>query len=149
MIILALLIFLQSKIPGFEAFYHSFLATIICLLKRPDIVHIHNIGPGFFIPILKLVGLKVILTYHSPNYEHVKWSAFTRFFLKFSEFFSAKYADKVIFVSMYQKEKLGNKKNFIHINNGVNCPSPVKSDDYIQDLGLTQEKIYSCRRPFC
>jgi glycosyltransferase involved in cell wall biosynthesis len=130
----------STRIPGVEAFYHSFLATIICLFKRPDIVHVHNIGPGFFIPLLKLVGLKVILTYHSPNYEHVKWSEFTRYFLKYSEYMSVKYSDKVIFVSQYQKEKLGNKENFIHINNGVKIIPPVNSDDYIKELGLQKKK---------
>jgi glycosyltransferase involved in cell wall biosynthesis len=130
----------STRIPGFEAFYHSFLAAIVCLFKRPDIVHVHNIGPGFFIPLLKLAGLKIILTYHSPNYEHVKWSEFTRHFLKYSEFLSVKFSDKVIFVSSYQKEKLGNKENFININNGVRLIPPVNSDDYIKELGLQKKK---------
>lgn len=130
----------STRIPGFEAFYHSFLATIICLFKRPDIVHVHNIGPGFFIPFLKLVGLKVILTYHSPNYEHAKWSEFTRRILKHSESMSLKFSDKVIFVSQYQKKKLGDKENFVHINNGVKIIPPVKSDGYIKELGLQKKK---------
>jgi glycosyltransferase involved in cell wall biosynthesis len=130
----------STRIPGFEAFYHSFLATIICLFKRPDIVHVHNIGPGFFIPLLKLAGLKIILTYHSPNYEHVKWSEFTRHFLKYSEYLSVKFSDKVIFVSLYQMEKLGNKENFVHINNGVRLIPRINNDDYIKELGLQKKK---------
>jgi glycosyltransferase involved in cell wall biosynthesis len=130
----------STRISGFEAFYHSFLCTIICLLRRPDIVHIHNIGPGFFVPFLKIAGLKVIMTYHSPNYEHVKWSIFTRYFLKFAELISLKFSDKVIFVSLYQKEKLGNKEKFIHINNGVRVLPIIYNDGYIKNLGLQKEK---------
>ena len=130
----------STRIPGFETFYHSFLSAVVCILKRPDIVHIHNIGPGFFVPLLKIFGLKVVMTYHSPNYEHIKWSSYTRHFLKFSEFLSTKYADVIIFVSSYQKEKLGNKSNFIHINNGVKLPSLTDKDDYIKDLGLINRK---------
>ena len=44
----------STKIKGFEAFFHSFISTLVCILKRPDIVHIHNIGPGIFTPILRL-----------------------------------------------------------------------------------------------
>lgn len=131
----------STRIPGFEAFFHSFLCTIICLFKRPDIVHIHNIGPGFFVPFLKIAGLKVIMTYHSPNYEHIKWSVYTRYFLKFAELLSIKFSDKVIFVSLYQKEKLGNKENFIHINNGVRILPLISNDNYIKELGL-QKKNY-------
>lgn len=131
----------STRIPGFEALYHSFLCTIICILKRPDTVHIHNIGPGFFVPFLKIAGLKVVMTYHSPNYEHVKWSVFTRHFLKFSEFLSTKFSDKVIFVSLYQKDKLGNKENFIHINNGVKVFPLINGDDYIKNIGI-QKKNY-------
>jgi len=130
----------STRIVGFEAFYHSFLCSVICVVKRPDIVHIHNIGPGFFVPFLKLAGLKVVMTYHSPNYEHIKWSAITRHFLKMSEFISTRFSDKVIFVSPYQREKLGSMKDHVHITNGVNIYPAVTNDDYIRDLGLHKQK---------
>jgi glycosyltransferase involved in cell wall biosynthesis len=131
----------STKISGFETFFHSFLSTVVCIVKRPDIVHIHNIGPGFFVPFLKIAGLKVIMTYHSPNYEHVKWSRNTKYLLRFSEALSIRYSDKVIFVSSYQKDKLGNKPKFVHINNGVNIYPLRSNDDYIQSLGL-QKRNY-------
>jgi glycosyltransferase involved in cell wall biosynthesis len=131
----------SSKVPGLEALFHSFLCSMKCLFSRPDIVHIHNIGPGFFVPLLKMAGLKVIMTYHSPNYEHLKWSVFTRHFLKMSEFLSTRFSDKVIFVSLYQKNKLGNKENYVHINNGVKFNPLVSGDDYINLIGL-QKKEY-------
>jgi glycosyltransferase involved in cell wall biosynthesis len=126
----------STRIPGFEAFLHSFLCSVVCVIKRPDIVHIHNIGPGFFVPLLKFAGLKVIMTYHSPNYEHTKWSVSTRYFLKMSEYLSTKFSDKVIFVSLYQKNKLGDKKDFIHINNGVKIYPQNSNDNFIRGLGL-------------
>lgn len=130
----------STRIPGFEAFYHTFLSAIICIFRRPDIVHVHNIGPGFFIPLLKIAGLKVVMTYHSPNYEHVKWSGITANFLKFSEFLSIRFSDKVIFVSAYQKDKLGNKDKFVHINNGVKSCAFTNNDNYIRDLGLIKKR---------
>ena len=64
----------STQIKGFETIIHSLLSTIYCLFIRPDIVHIHNMGPALFSPILKLCGIKVVLTYHSVNYEHNKWN---------------------------------------------------------------------------
>ena len=130
----------STRIPGLEAFLHSFLCTIVCLFKRPDIIHIHNIGPGIFLPLLKLAGLKVVLTYHSPNYEHNKWSLIAKYFLKFGEILSTKFADTVIFVSMFQMKKLGNKSNFVHINNGVKILPTLDNYDYIKNLGLERRK---------
>ena len=92
----------STRIKGFEPFFHSFLCTIYCIIKRPDIVHIHNIGPGMFIPLLKLAGLKVVLTYHSANYEHKKWNYISRKILKFSEWIAVNGSTAVIFVNKKQ-----------------------------------------------
>ncbi|NDW12965.1 glycosyltransferase [Bacteroides sp. 214] len=95
----------STKIKGFEAFFHSFLCTLICVFKRPDVIHIHNIGPAFFSPLLRLFGLKVVLTYHSPNYEHAKWGRFSKMLLKIAEYISLRASNHIIFVNKYQLEK--------------------------------------------
>lgn len=76
----------STRIKGFEAIFHSLVCALICIWKRPNIVHIHNIGPGFFIPLLRLFGLKIVLTYHSANYEHKKWGYLSKKILELSEF---------------------------------------------------------------
>ena len=111
----------STRIKGFEPFFHSFLCTIYCIIKRPDIVHIHNIGPGMFIPLLKLAGLKVVLTYHSANYEHKKWNYISRKILKFSEWIAVNGSTAVIFVNKKQmclfNDKIQRKSTYIP--NGV------------------------------
>ena len=86
---------------------HTFLSVCDIIVKRPDVVHVHNIGPGMFIPMLKLFGRRVGITYHSPNYEHKKWGWIARNILKFSEWLSLNFADEVIFVNKFQMEKVG------------------------------------------
>ena len=71
----------------------------------PDLVHIHNIGPACFSPLLRLFGLPVVLTYHSPNYEHAKWGAFAKMLLKGSEWIAFRCASAVVFVNKFQMEK--------------------------------------------
>jgi glycosyltransferase involved in cell wall biosynthesis len=135
----------STRIPGFEAFVHSFLSAIRCLsMKRPDIVHIHNIGPGFFMPLLKLFGLKVVLTYHSPNYEHTKWSFPAKYFLRTCETISLWCADKIIFVSEHQMGKFPNfKQKTICIPNGIKNPKLLyqKKTSYLEKINI-QAKDY-------
>ncbi len=124
---------------NFEAIIHSVMASIICLYKRPDIVHIHNIGPSLVLPLLKLGRLKTVISYHSPNYEHSKWGWFAKQILKLGEGFVIWWADQVIFVSKTQAEII-NCKNKTYIPNGVTISKPAFSSDFITKIGAEPGK---------
>ena len=132
----------STKIKGFEAVYHSFLSTCRAVLSRPDIVHIHNIGPALFSPLLKLCGIKVVLTYHSPNYEHKKWGWGARTLLKCSEKIALRMSDAVIFVNKFQLEKYDERtrSKSYYIPNGIPRITPATQQNYIRELGLTPGK---------
>lgn len=99
----------STRIKGVEAVLHTLLCVLHIALHRPSVVHIHNIGPGMFAPLLKLMGLRVVMTYHSPNYEHDKWDSAAKRFLKWCEGVSLRWCDHVIFVSKFQMQKFGAK----------------------------------------
>lgn len=128
----------STRIKGFEAFFHSFLCTLYCLAKRPDVVHIHNIGPGLFIPLLKLAGLKTVLTYHSANYEHDKWGFLAKKLLKASEYLAIRGADAVIFVNRLQREKFPHPvlQKSVYLPNGIRKQTPATATDYLSATGL-------------
>lgn len=132
----------STKIKGIEALVHSFLCSLVCIIKRPDIVHIHNIGPGFFVPLLRLFNLKVVLTYHSANYEHKKWGWLAKHFLKLSEKTALIFSNKIIFVNNFQLKKyrksIQNKS--IYIPNGVSNFTRVDSIEYLTKLGVEPGK---------
>lgn len=126
------------KTKGLEALLHSFLCTLYCIFKRPEIIHVHNIGPGLFIPLLKMVGLKVVLTYHSPNYEHEKWSYWAKKGLKICEFIATKGANKIIFVNKIQLKKFSTsiQTKSIYIPNGIKEKIKINNSSFIETLGL-------------
>ena len=132
----------STRIDGFEPFFHSFLAALYCIFHRPDIVHVHNIGPGIFIPLLKLFRLKVVLTYHSPNYEHEKWNEFARFILKTGEKFALSGADAVIFVNKEQLNKYDKKiqNKSYYIPNGVEFIERTEQTGYLEKYNLLPQK---------
>lgn len=133
----------STRIKGFETFFHSFIAALrCCFVERPDVVHVHNIGPGLFIPLLKLFRLRVVLTYHSPNYEHDKWGKTAKNILKLGEKLSLKFADKIIFVNQFQRNKLGIAvaDKSVYLPNGVDLPSKSGQTDYLSSLSLVPQK---------
>lgn len=136
----------STRIKGLEPFIHSLLCTLYCLIKRPDIIHIHNIGPGMFTPLLKLFGLKVVLTYHSPNYEHKKWNYMARKILKFSELLATHFASAIIFVNKKQMMRFNRiiQIKSSYIPNGVHIKPALSDSEYIEQLGLKPQEYILC-----
>jgi glycosyltransferase involved in cell wall biosynthesis len=132
----------STRIRGWETACHSLLCTVYSLFRRPDIVHIHNIGPALFSPLLKLAGLKVLLTYHSPNYEHKKWNFVARNILKLSEKIALTASDAVIFVSEAQREKFSPRiqAKSCYIPNGIRPPELTGATDCLQARGIRKNR---------
>ena len=127
----------STRIKGFEAVWHTLLSVLHILFHRPDVVHIHNIGPGMFAPLLRLMGLPVVLTYHSPNYEHSKWSAPARWLLRQCERISLHFSNRVIFVNKYQMEKCGALDKSVFIPNGIDPVTRSEATSFLEQHGIT------------
>ena len=127
----------STRIKGFEAVFHTFLCCMHLLFNRVDVVHIHNIGPGMFTPLLRLFGFKVVITYHSPNYEHKKWGAVAKMILRISEALSFGFANKIIFVNKFQMAKAPEsiQKKAVYIPNGIDSATRSENADYLEKIG--------------
>jgi starch synthase len=139
---------LQKK--GIEPFFHTFFASLLCIIEKPDIAHFHNIGPAIFIPLVKLFGIKTVFTYHSINYQHQKWGICGKFFLKLGEFLGVRYADKIIVVSKTTRdflEKKYGRKDFKLIPNGVDMPDIIPPGKFLKKYNLKPKKYVftACR----
>jgi glycosyltransferase involved in cell wall biosynthesis len=135
--------FSVPKSKNLETFFHAFLATMHALFQRYDIVHFHNTGPGFFIPLLRLSRSKIVFTYHNISYIQKKWGAVARRFLSLSEKISLKNSDYVIFISEVLKSEMTKRYPIEHwkvISNGVNIPVKSLDSEYIESLGLERNK---------
>ena len=126
----------STRVKGFEAVWHTLLSVLHILFHRPDVVHIHNIGPGMFAPLLRLAGLPVVLTYHSPNYEHSKWSAPARWLLRMCEKISLRFSNRVIFVNKHQMEKCGALEKSVFIPNGIDPVTRSGSTSFLEKHGI-------------
>lgn len=128
---------------SFEAIIHTFLAVIEAKRLRADILHIHAIGPAIMVPLAKLLGLKVVMTNHGPDYDRQKWGRLAKTILKTGERLGSRYSNRVIVISKVIADIVSNKYNRRDtdlIYNGVTTPRKSTHTDYIESLGLQPGK---------
>ena len=82
-----------------EAILHSIVAVVWAAFSRPDVVHIHAVGPSLVVPLARLVGLRVVVTHHGPDYDREKWNALARGVLRLGEWCGMKFANERIVIS--------------------------------------------------
>ncbi|MGB8492027.1 MAG: glycosyltransferase family 4 protein, partial [Bacteroidales bacterium] len=131
------------KSKNYETFLHSFLATIHALFQGYDIIHFHNTGPGFFIPLLKFCRARIVFTYHNISYTQKKWGEFAKKYLTLSEKICLTNSDFIIFISEVLRSEMLKRYKLNHnsfIPNGVNIPQRAENSDYIESLGLNKYK---------
>jgi glycosyltransferase involved in cell wall biosynthesis len=129
----------SPRIKGLEPFVHTFLGVLRAAWTRPDILHIHGIGPAFFTPLGRMLGLNVVVTHHMANYENEKWSTFARSILRLGERAGMVLSQGRIAVSPSLAERMRRTYNISirAIPNGIDPPLRVQSPSILQSFGLT------------
>ncbi|MGM9759682.1 MAG: glycosyltransferase family 4 protein [Parabacteroides sp.] len=128
-------------ITGLEAAVHTFKGIWYAKKAHADWVHVHAIGPSIAIPFAKLLGLKVVMTHHGPDYDREKWGVLAKTVLRMGEFFAALMADHIISISTVINEILRKKYNRtdrVHlIYNGITTfPECDGKNTFLQSLGI-------------
>ncbi|NSX53867.1 glycosyltransferase family 4 protein [Sulfitobacter sp. 1151] len=121
-----------------ETIIHSLIGVLYAAFKRPDILHIHAVGPCIVVPLARLFGLKTVATHHGKDYDREKWGQFARFILKIGERFMARFANRRIVISSSLQKELAQKyhKSFTFIPNGAPALSKSANTDFLDYLGL-------------
>ena len=111
---------------GVETFVHSVLGVFYAGLARPDILHIHAVGPAIVTPIARLLGLRVVVTHHGPDYDRDKWGRFARWVLRTGERMGMRYSHARIVISKVIQTLVESKyaRDSTLIPNGVVVANP-------------------------
>ncbi|MCX7927608.1 MAG: glycosyltransferase family 4 protein [Candidatus Omnitrophica bacterium] len=131
-----------SKNKFLEAVLHTYKGLRRARKFKPDIVHIHAIGPSLFVPMAHKLGAKIVMTHHGPDYKRAKWNWFARAVLRIGEARGCKYADAVICISEQIVKEVREKFNryLFVIPNGVTLPEIVKTDETLKRFGLEKKQ---------
>jgi glycosyltransferase involved in cell wall biosynthesis len=125
-----------------EAIVHSVFGVLYAAVRRPDVLHIHAIGPALVTPLARLFGLKVVVTHHGPDYDRQKWGRAAKAALRFGERFGMNFASKRIVISNVIRNLVLDKysRDSTLIPNGVTPPDIPKSTGALDQFGLTAGK---------
>lgn len=82
-----------------EAIVHTFLGVWLAAWHRPDIIHLHAVGPALMVPLARLFGTTVVVTHHGYDYERQKWGRIARATLRLGEALGMRLSHQRIAVS--------------------------------------------------
>jgi glycosyltransferase involved in cell wall biosynthesis len=128
------------KSKTLEAIVHSFLGVLYAGFSRPDILHIQAIGPSVMTLPARLMGLRVVVTHHGPDYDRQKWGRFARFVLQLGERWGARWSSGRIVISKVIADLVRSKHGVEPelIPNGVVLPKLSDSTGTLEKFGLTR-----------
>ena len=125
-----------------ETIVHTFIGIFAAKRLNPDILHIHAIGPALCMPLARILGMKVVMTSHGPDYEREKWGTVAKGVLKLGERAGSIWAHGVICISKPIADNIKAKYNrdAVIIPNGVNVPPIAETEDVLQQFGLEKRR---------
>jgi len=126
------------KSKSLEAIVHTFLAVLHARWLGVDVIHIHAVGPGLMVPLARLLGLRVVVTNHGPDYDRQKWGVAAKQMLRLGEYLGGRFANEVIVISKViadiVKRRCHRETHLIY--NGVPLPQPGADTDQLEQFGL-------------
>lgn len=114
-----------SRNKYFEAISNTFVSVLYAgFVLRCGIVHIHGIGPALIGPLVRLLGMKLVVTHHGNDFEREKWNRLAKAVLRFGERCALFAADRLIVVSKSVADKLIHRQPNLkarvqHVPNGA------------------------------
>lgn len=125
-----------------ETFLHTFLGVFAAKKLKPDILHIHAVGPSLFAPLACILGMKVVMTNHGPDYERKKWGKLAKITLRTGEKLGSRWSEGIISISENIGERIREKyhRDVAVIPNGVKPANIQETEETLKKYGLTKQK---------
>jgi glycosyltransferase involved in cell wall biosynthesis len=124
----------------FEAIVHTVKSIFRATKLDIDVLHIHAIGPSLLTPLARMLGMKVVVTNHGPDYERKKWALPARIFLKFCEMVGCLTANQIIAIADHIAKNIKKKwgREAAVIPNGVEIPQRADTEEILKKYGLSK-----------
>ncbi|HWG75609.1 MAG TPA: glycosyltransferase family 4 protein [Steroidobacteraceae bacterium] len=126
---------------GFEAAIHTILAVLCAGIRRPDVLHIHAVGPSIAVPLAKILGLRVVVTHHGQDYLREKWRGPEKALIRLGELFAVRFSDALISVSSSVQAALRAQhgREATWIPNGVSAQPMPAGNALLDKYQLTRQ----------
>jgi glycosyltransferase involved in cell wall biosynthesis len=127
---------------GIEALVHTFFGVLYAAVRRPDVLHIHAVGPWLMVPLAKILGLKVVVTHHGQDYLREKWNAPAKAILRLGERLGMRFADERIVISsaLHELARVKYGRTASLIPNGVSEPAQLTTQLLLEKYNLMPQR---------
>ncbi|HEY3518082.1 MAG TPA: glycosyltransferase family 4 protein [Gammaproteobacteria bacterium] len=129
-----------------ETAVHTLLGVFYAAFKRPDVLHIHAVGPGLLAPLARLFGLRVVVTHHGADYEREKWGPLAKAVLRTGERLGIGFAHRQIVVSPVLKRAVETRYGIgaTLIPNGAPLATPRRTRHTLRRFDLRPGRYVLC-----
>ncbi|MDX0832112.1 glycosyltransferase [Sinorhizobium medicae] len=130
------------RMMALEAIIHTFLGICFAAMRRPDVLHIHAVGPALLVPLARLMRLNVVVTHHGYDYDRQKWGAFAKKMLRTGERMGMRLAHGRIAISREIAETMGERYRVpvAFVPNGVAVSHCDVETGVLGEFGLTRRR---------
>ncbi len=113
--------------PGLHSGYastltHGLTSTIHCLLRKPDVAVVMNVANGFWLPFLRMRGIKTLVNVDGIEWERAKWNPLGKALFRLGARLTAWMADQLVCDSVaiqdYWEHTYGRRGVFIPYGGG-------------------------------
>jgi len=130
------------RAAAIETLVHTLLAVIWAYRHGADVLHVHAIGPGLWVPLARLLGMRVMFTHHGQDYRREKWGRLAKAALRAGEAAAVRMANVVVAVSHETQDHVRTRHGVeaVLIPNGVPVATPSADRSVLDQLGLQPER---------
>jgi glycosyltransferase involved in cell wall biosynthesis len=91
----------QVTTPGIDnkllsTLSYGFTSAVHAAIKKPDVVLVMNVANGFWLPILRMRGIKTIVNVDGMEWERAKWGRLAKKVFLYGARLTAKWADEIV-----------------------------------------------------
>lgn len=129
-----------------ETAVHTLLGILYAAIKRPDVLHLHAIGPGLLAPLARLFGLRVVITHHAADYDREKWAPAAKALLRAGERLGIRFAHHPIVVSPVLEQAMQTRYGIgaTLIPNGAPIVTPALTQRTLERFDLKPRRYVLC-----
>lgn len=126
------------KHRSLEALVHTAMGVALASVRRPDVVHIHAIGPALMTPGARAAGLRTVVTHHGYDYDRDKWGGLARTMLRMGERLGMEWSNAAIAVSDNIAKDMTSRygRPVTFLPNGVTMPASAPDTSVLATYGL-------------
>jgi len=134
--------FLSGKFT--ETISHTAASILHVARHRPDVVQVYGAGNGWWVPILKAMGLHVVLFLDGLDWERAKWGRGARAFLRGGAAVGSRFADYSVADSHHVIERMKDvlpDRSIEFVPYGAKTPG-TEVVGKLEELGLDPEGYF-------